>query len=173
MIQIEKHPERGFVLTTRQFVNRTREEVFAFFSDASQLGRITPPFLKFKIQTPLPIELKKGALIDYSLTLRFLPIRWRTEISAWDAPNRFVDRQLKGPYKLWHHEHTFEEIEGRTLVKDVVFYKPIGGALVHKLFVRRDLEKIFRYRQEKIAEIFRGMRRVPQVADKQLQGVPS
>ncbi len=153
MIQIEKHPERGFVLTTRQFVNRTREEVFAFFSDASQLGRITPPFLKFKIQTPLPIELKKGALIDYSLTLRFLPIRWRTEISAWDAPNRFVDRQLKGPYKLWHHEHTFEAVENGTMVHDRVHYVVPGGAIVHRLLVKKDLIRIFEYRRSQIEAI--------------------
>lgn len=153
MIQIEKHPERGFVLTTRQFVNRTREEVFAFFSDASQLGRITPPFLKFKIQTPLPIELKKGALIDYSLTLRFLPIRWRTEISAWDAPNRFVDRQLKGPYKLWHHEHTFEAVENGTMVHDCVHYVVPGGAIVHRLLVKKDLIRIFEYRRSQIEAI--------------------
>ena len=153
MIQIEKHPERGFVLTTRQFVNRTREEVFAFFSDASQLGRITPPFLKFKIETPLPIELKKGALIDYSLTLRFLPIRWRTEISAWDAPNRFVDRQLKGPYKLWHHEHTFEAVENGTMVHDRVHYVVPGGAIVHRLLVKKDLIRIFEYRRSQIEAI--------------------
>ena len=153
MIQIEKHPERGFVLTTRQFVNRTREEVFAFFSDASQLGRITPPFLKFKIQTPLPLELKKGALIDYSLTLRFLPIRWRTEISAWDAPNRFVDRQLKGPYKLWHHEHTFEAVENGTMVHDRVHYVVPGGAIVHRLLVKKDLIRIFEYRRSQIEAI--------------------
>ena len=86
-----------------------------------------------------------------------MPIKWRTEIAAWEPPYRFVDRQLKGPYHLWHHEHTFEETENGTLVKDKVIYKPIGGALIHKLFVRRDLEKIFRYRQEKIAEIFAAM----------------
>ena len=100
--------------------------------------------------------------MDYQISIHKIPIKWRTEIAVWEPPFRFVDRQLKGPYKLWHHEHTFEEIEGRTLVKDRVLYKPIGGALVHKLFVRRDLEKIFQYRQETIAEIFDEMKPVSQ-----------
>ncbi len=134
-------------------VEQPLETVFEFFADARQLERITPPILNFKILTPMPVEIKAGLLLDYQISIHKVPIKWRTEIAVWEPPYRFVDRQLKGPYHLWHHEHTFEETENGTLVKDKVLYKPIGGALVHKLFVRRDLEKIFRYRQEKIAEM--------------------
>ena len=123
------------------FVDHPLETVFEFFADARQLERITPPMLNFKILTPMPVEMKIGLLLDYQISIHKITIKWKTEIAVWDPPFRFVDRQLKGPYKIWHHEHTFEEIDGRTLVKDVVFYNPIGGALVHKLFVRRDLEK--------------------------------
>ena len=173
MIEFGHDKQKGYWLRAEMFVDHPLETVFEFFADARQLERITPPMLNFKILTPMPVEMKTGLLLDYQISIHKIPIKWKTEIAVWDPPFRFVDRQLKGPYKLWHHEHTFEEIEGRTLVKDVVFYKPIGGALVHKIFVRRDLEKIFRYRQEKIAEIFQGMRRVPQVANKRLQGTPS
>ena len=141
-------------------VEQPLETVFEFFADAKQLERITPPILNFKILTPMPVEMKARLLLDYQISIHKIPIKWRTEIAVWEPPYRFVDRQLKGPYHLWHHEHTFEETENGTFVKDKVIYKPIGGALVHKLFVRRDLEKIFRYRQEKIAEIFAAM---PQV----------
>ena len=150
MIQIEKHSEKGYVLTTQQHVNRSREEVFGFFSDATQLERITPPLLNFKIQTPLPIELNQGTLIDYSLKIRFVPIKWRTEISVWETPNRFVDRQLRGPYKLWNHEHTFEEVDGGTMVYDRVHYVVPGGPIIHSLFVKNDLIRIFEYRRSQI-----------------------
>ena len=150
MIQIEKHSQKGYVLTTQQHVNRSREEVFGFFSDATQLERITPPLLNFKIQTPLPIELKQGTLIDYSLKIRFVPIKWRTEISVWETPNRFVDRQLRGPYKLWNHEHTFEEVDGGTMVYDRVHYVVPGGPIIHSLFVKNDLIRIFEYRRSQI-----------------------
>ena len=156
MIQIEKHREKGYVLTTQQFVSRPREEVFEFFSDAGQLENITPPFLNFRIKTPLPIELKQGALIDYSLKLRFIPIQWRTEISVWEAPHRFVDQQLRGPYKLWHHEHNFEEVDGGTMVHDRVHYVVPGGSLVHRFFVKKDLIQIFEYRRSQIEKLLNG-----------------
>ena len=156
MIQIDKHPEKGYVLTTEQFVNRSREEVFDFFSDATQLESITPPFLNFKILTPKPIVLRQGALIDYSLRIRMIPIRWRTEISVWEAPDRFVDQQLRGPYRLWHHEHNFKTVDGGTMVYDRVHYAVPGGALVHKFFVKNDLIRIFEYRRSQIEKLLNG-----------------
>jgi ligand-binding SRPBCC domain-containing protein len=156
MIEIKKHSEKGYVLTTSQLIRRDRDEVFAFFSDACQLENITPPFLKFKILTPRPIELKKGALIDYSIRLRVVPITWRTEISEWEPPFRFADRQLNGPYKQWIHEHTFESVPEGTLVRDRVHYICPGGPfspLVHALFVKRDVVNIFKYRQKRLDEI--------------------
>ena len=154
MIEFGHDKGSGYWLRAEMLVEQPLATVFEFFADAKQLERITPPILNFKILTPLPVEMKEGLLLDYQISIHKVPIKWRTEIAAWEPPFRFVDRQLKGPYRLWHHEHTFEETDDGTLVKDKVLYNPLGGALVHKLFVRRDLEKIFRYRQDKIAEIF-------------------
>ncbi len=98
--------------------------------------------------------MRPGTLIDYRITVHGLPIRWRTEIAEWEPPHRFVDVQLSGPYTRWHHTHTFEESEGGTRCLDHVHYRPRGGALVHWLFVRRDVERIFQYRQQRLQELF-------------------
>jgi len=154
-ISIEPHVERGFVLTAELVINRPIAEVFEFFSSAENLEKITPPWLHFNIVTPTPIKMAAGALIDYRLKLHGIPIKWRTEIEAWQPPYRFVDQQLRGPYKQWYHEHTFESLdENRTLAKDRVHYIPRFGSLVHKYFVRPDLEKIFGYRQEQLQKHF-------------------
>jgi len=134
----------------------SREQVFEFFADAYKLELITPDWLKFRVLTPRPIEMKPGALIEYRLRLRGLPIHWKTEISAWQPPFRFVDQQLKGTYRYWRHEHTFKEIEGGTLVKDRVEYGVPGGRLVHRLFVEKDLIDIFTHRQYAMWDIFAG-----------------
>lgn len=137
-------------------VERSRPEVFEFFSDAGNLERITPPELKFHIFTPQPIDLYEGALIDYRLRIYGFPINWRTEISLWDPPFEFVDRELRGPYKQWIHRHTFVELSNdRTLIKDEVRYRlpfePVGDIL-HWL-VRRQLNYIFDFRQTMVAKI--------------------
>lgn len=153
MIEIKKHQNRGYILKTSQLIKRDINEVFDFFSDACQLERITPSFLKFKILTPRPIKLEQGALIDYSLRLRFVPITWRTEISVWEPPFRFVDQQLRGPYKQWIHEHVFETVPEGTLVHDRVHYVVPGGDLVHWMIVKKDVTNIFRYRQQRLDEL--------------------
>ena len=155
-IRIVAAEQGGYRLTTQQQINLPRSEVFSFFADAMQLERITPPFLDFSVLTPQPIEMRAGLLLDYKLYLHRIPIKWRTKINVWDPPFRFVDSQLRGPYKHWHHEHVFEEIDGgrKTLVKDNVHYVPRGGLIVHKYFVKPDLLKIFQYRQDRIREIF-------------------
>ena len=145
---------REFTLACELELPRPRSEVFAFFADAHNLETITPPWLKFEVLTPAPIMLRPGTLIDYRITVRGLPIRWRTEIAEWDPPHQFVDVQLRGPYTLWHHTHTFEERDGGTVCLDRVRYRPRGGALVHWLFVRRDVEQIFQYRQQRLKEMF-------------------
>jgi ligand-binding SRPBCC domain-containing protein len=145
---------RGFQLQTRLFVARDLETTFAFFADAGNLQRLTPPWLNFAILTPQPIPMHAGALIDYRIKVHGVPVTWRTEIADWRPPHQFVDQQLKGPYWLWHHTHTFTAEDGGTMVEDTVRYRPIGGALVHTLFVRRDLERIFRFRQEEILRVF-------------------
>lgn len=153
MIEIQKHPEQGYLLTTQQLIRRDIEDVFAFFSDACQLEKITPPFLKFRVLSPQPIELKEGALIDYRIRLRRLPLRWRTEICDWKPPFYFSDRQLRGPYRQWFHEHFFESVEGGTLVRDRVHYIVPGGRWVHRWFVKKDVTRIFEYRQQKLDEL--------------------
>ena len=133
---------------------RPPREVFPFFADARNLEFITPPWLKFEVLTPGRIVMRSGARIDYRLKVHGFPLRWRTEITEWEPPVRFVDTQLRGPYRLWHHTHTFEAKDGGTLCRDRVRYRVPGGELVHRLIVRRDVERIFRYRQEKLAEQF-------------------
>ena len=143
-----------FTVTTEQWLPRPLSEVFAFFADAGNLDVLTPGWLRFEILTPRPIEMKVGALIDYRLRLRGLPVRWQSEITEWNPPYRFVDEQRRGPYRLWHHTHTFAERDGGTVVRDVVRYDVPGGALMNSLFVKRDLQQIFAYRQQKLAELF-------------------
>jgi ligand-binding SRPBCC domain-containing protein len=145
---------RDYRLQTRLFVARDLETTFGFFADAGNLQRLTPPWLDFSILTPGHIPMHPGTLIDYRIRVHGLPIRWQTEIAEWQPPHRFVDRQRRGPYRLWHHTHTFTPVAGGTLVEDTVRYRPIGGALVHALFVRRDLERIFTFRQEAILQVF-------------------
>jgi len=139
-----------YTLSREQTVEGAPDQVFEFFADASNLEGITPPWLRFEIVTPTPIHMRVGALIEYRLELHRIPIRWLTRIEEWVPGERFVDAQILGPYKLWHHTHTFEPTQdGRTVVKDAVRYAlPYGplGRAAHALFVRRDLERIFDYR---------------------------
>jgi ligand-binding SRPBCC domain-containing protein len=143
-----------FTLTKEQWFPQPLAKVFPFFSEARNLEMLTPPWLKFEVLTPAPIEMRPGTLIDYRIRIHGLPIRWRTEIIEWDPPHRFVDVQLQGPYSLWHHTHTFSERDGGTCCRDDVRYFPRGGALMNWLFVRRDVERIFQYRQKRLTEIF-------------------
>lgn len=144
--------ERHF--TAEQWLPRPRAELVPFFADAANLSRLTPPWLEFRILTPPPIEMRAGALIDYRLRVHGVPLRWRTRIAAWEPPDRFVDEQVKGPYRLWVHEHSFVEKDGGTLCRDEVRYAVLGGAIVDRLLVRRDVESIFAYRRQVLAELF-------------------
>ena len=139
---------------TELWLPRPRDQVFPFFAEARNLETITPPWLRFEVLTPPPIPMRSGTLIDYRIRVHGVPIRWRTEIAEWQPPHRFVDVQLRGPYTLWHHTHTFAERDGGTLCGDVVRYRPRGGALMNWLFVRRDVERIFRYREQRLRELF-------------------
>ena len=132
------------------------EKVFPFFADAFNLEAITPPWLNFNVLTPRPIPMREGTLIDYRLRVRGLPLRWRTRISAWQPPHRFVDEQLRGPYRQWIHTHTFEVREGGTLCRDIVQYAVLFDYIMHPLFVRRDVEKIFAFRQAALRARFGG-----------------
>ncbi|HMQ78231.1 MAG TPA: SRPBCC family protein [Ignavibacteria bacterium] len=146
------------IISRETSVNKPIDEVFAFFAKAENLNIITPPELKFKITTPLPIDMKKGTLIDYKIKLNGIPFKWKTEITDWSPPYRFVDTQLKGPYRVWIHEHIFGSKGNNTFVKDIVSYLPPGRVLepvIHKLAVKKKLEHIFDYRMEKIKSIFK------------------
>jgi len=148
---------RTYRLERSQFIAKPREEVFGFFADASNLERITPRFLNFRILTPRPIPMKPGALIDYEIRLYGIPIKWHTRIESFEPPLSFSDIQLSGPYRRWHHRHEFFEVAGGTEMRDRVDYElPLGllGAAARELFVRRSLERIFDYRRDVIIEIF-------------------
>lgn len=129
-----------------QQLPRPVDEVFEFFSNARNLEAITPDFLRFRVLTPDPIEMAAGTLLDYQLSLLGVPFRWRTRIELWEPGRRFVDVQLRGPYKRWHHRHEFVPRDGGTLVLDVVDYElPLGilGTLAHPNVIRPTLERIF------------------------------
>jgi ligand-binding SRPBCC domain-containing protein len=134
---------------------QSRDEVFAFFSDAENLDVITPPWLHFRTVTPGSDEMRIGMTMDHRLRLHGFPLTWRSQITVWDPPARFVDEQIRGPYRLWIHEHRFEEQNGGTLVHDHVRYAVVFDFLIHKLFIRPDIERIFAYREQKLSEIFR------------------
>jgi ligand-binding SRPBCC domain-containing protein len=146
---------RVHILQREQRVELPVERAFEFYADALNLEAITPPWLGFEVTTPAPIEMRAGTLLDYRLKLHRLPVRWRTRIELWERPRRFVDVQLSGPYSLWEHTHEFEPVgEGATLLRDRVRYAlPLGplGELAHRLFVRRDVERIFDFRREAVA----------------------
>jgi ligand-binding SRPBCC domain-containing protein len=145
-----------YELDHKQWVPHPVQQVFQFFSAAENLEQLTPPFLRFHI-TRNPPRLDAGARIEYKLRVHGLPIRWLTVIEKWDPPHLFVDVQEKGPYKLWHHTHLFRPENGGTRIEDHVRYSlPFGllGKIAHCLMVRRDVEAIFRYREQRIREIF-------------------
>jgi ligand-binding SRPBCC domain-containing protein len=134
------------------------EETFAFFEDPRNLSRITPPWLNFRIKTPEPLIMRLGAEFDYTIRWLGLPLSWKTLISAYEPPRRFVDEQARGPYRLWRHTHTFVETPEGTRVSDHVAYAlPFGplGKLAHWLAVRRQLEEIFAYRRRVLRRLFR------------------
>jgi ligand-binding SRPBCC domain-containing protein len=144
-----------------QLVPLSVEEAFAFFADAYNLEALTPPWLRFRILTPRPIPMEKGATIEYVLTTHRLPVRWRTEIVDWRPGRRFVDRQVEGPFRLWEHTHTFEGRDDGTLIRDTVLYRmPYGplGTIAHRLVVARDLGRIFDYRRDAVDELLGGRR---------------
>jgi ligand-binding SRPBCC domain-containing protein len=143
---------------TSMFLPVARERAFAFFSDATNLGRITPPELGFEILTPLPISLAEGTLIDYRIRLYGVPMRWRTRIASWDAPNAFVDEQLRGPYRTWVHSHRFRERDGGTEISDSVRWALYAHPFseIVRPFVEWQIEKIFRFRESAIRRYVAG-----------------
>jgi ligand-binding SRPBCC domain-containing protein len=154
MLKKNQYP---FVFETVQPINRPVVEIFSFFSKAENLQILTPNRLNFKILTPLPIEMRRGTVIDYQLQLMGIPVKWKTEITVWEPPFRFVDEQLSGPYKLWRHEHSFKEENRVTWMRDTVQYDFFGWFLrnlIHYAFVKPQIRKIFDYRCLQIEKLF-------------------
>jgi ligand-binding SRPBCC domain-containing protein len=145
---------KTFKFEAKLWLPRARPEVFEFFSDAFNLEKLTPPFLKFHVVTPAPIRMEVGTEIEYRLKIHGIPAGWRSRITVWEPPERFVDEQLRGPYQLWIHEHRFTEESQGTTCEDHVEYAPLGGWLIDKLLVARDVKQIFAYRTERLREMY-------------------
>ena len=146
-----------YELDVEQFIDQPVEKVFEFFSRPENLEEITPPRLGFTIMTPSPIPMEKGSLIDYTIRILGFPVHWRTLITSYDPPHGFVDEQIKGPYVLWHHRHSFKKENSGTIIRDTVRYAvPMGinGRFLNLIWIRKDLKDIFAYRRKFIGNKF-------------------
>ena len=144
-------------LMREQLLGGSLDEVFAFFTDIRNLGRMTPEWLGFRILAMRPDTIGEGATIDYTIRLAGVPVRWRTRIVDWQPRRQFVDIQERGPYALWEHTHSFREVPGGVLMRDQVRYAlPFGplGSAVHALAVRASLGRIFDFRYDVLARRF-------------------
>ena len=153
---------RYYTLRRQQWVAAPLQRIFPFFAQPGNLALITPSSLDFRLLTPLPVNMEKGRIIDYTIRLAGLPVRWRTMITTYEPPRCFVDEQISGPYSFWHHTHRFEPRDGGTLLYDEVRYVlpmaligPVRG-LIHTLYVRPSLERIFDYREQVFTRLFGG-----------------
>lgn len=148
------------VLETRLWFARSRADVFAFFADPANLPRVTPAALRLRLLTPI-VALAPGAVLDCEIRWLGLPLHWRTFIREFDPPYRFVDVQVRGPWARWEHRHRFLEDNGGTLMEDRVTYRPPLGVLgggVHRVLLRRQLERAWEHRQRRLSELLAGTR---------------
>jgi len=143
-----------YLLRTETMLPLDVRRVFAFFSDARHLDRLTPAWLHVETRTAPPFGMRPGILLEFRVRLHGVPIRWVTEITEWNPPHQFVDEQRHGPYRWWMHTHTFRETPDRTgtEMEDIVHYSAPGGPLLHALFIARDLRRIFRHRDRALRE---------------------
>ena len=153
-------PRSGIhVLRREQRLEAPPETVFPFFADARNLETITPPLLRFRLLTPDPVAMGVGTFLQYALRIHGVPVRWDTLIQEWEPPSRFVDVQVRGPYRLWHHTHELEPDGDGTLMRDTVRYA-IGfgpfGEVARRAVIERDLEAIFRFRAERVPALVPG-----------------
>jgi ligand-binding SRPBCC domain-containing protein len=143
-----------------QFIPLPIKEVFHYFSNPENLQKITPKYLNFKIKNDPLLEMKKGQIFKYQLRVRGIPINWTSLISSYHPPYSFIDEQIKGPYSSWHHTHTFKEENGGTTIIDEVKYTlPLGfiGKIINSIWVKRDLNSIFKYRQKMIEKTLKNI----------------
>ncbi|MEO7653795.1 MAG: SRPBCC family protein [Bryobacteraceae bacterium] len=146
-----------YTLRCEMKIPASQQDAFAVFENPHNLAKITPPWLNFRITSREPVAMRKGAEIEYRIRWLGVPIRWTTVIAEYEPPRMFVDQQAKGPYTLWRHRHTFEPVDGGTLVSDTVEYAlPFGwlGRLMHRLLVARQLREIFRFRQRALLDLY-------------------
>lgn len=146
---------RIHTLERSQVVPRAADDVFRFFAAAANLEAITPPWLGFRMLTAADVVMREGARLEYVLRIHGIPIRWVSRIDRWDPGHSFVDRQVRGPYRLWEHTHEIEPHDDGAQVHDRVRYAlPLGriGELAHPL-VRRDLDRIFDYRRDAVRRL--------------------
>ena len=158
--EVSKTGRSSYRLTNEIVVGSPLEDVFEFCRDTRYLNQISPPLLHFQPRQRPEIDVKiaAGVEIEYDMRLHGLPVRWRSRISVFDPPHRFVDEQMTGPYLHWSHLHTFQALhDGNTLIGDVVDYKLPGGTVIanlaQMLFVKRDLKKVFSHRSMKYREL--------------------
>ena len=146
-----------YTFKKEQFVPSDIDTVFEFFSRPENLEKITPKKMGFNIITPKPIEMKEGSIIDYTVKILGVPMRWRTIISSYKKNEYFVDEQLKGPYSYWHHKHYFEEVDGGVMIIDEITYAlPLEAfrIIVHPLIIEPQLNEIFDFRFQTIQDKF-------------------
>jgi len=147
-----------YQLKTKQFVKTDMATCWDFFSDPKNLSKITPQSMGFIVRTELPDKMYEGLMIEYTVRpMLGIPMNWITEIKTVKNHSFFVDEQRKGPYRIWHHEHHFKEVEGGVEMTDIVSYElPLGflGRLMHPILVKNKLKEIFAYRRQKVDELF-------------------
>ena len=147
-----------YQLKTKQFVKTDMATCWDFFSDPKNLSKITPQSMGFIVRTELPDKMYEGLMIEYTVSpMLGIPMNWITEIKMVKNHSFFVDEQRKGPYRIWHHEHHFKEVEGGVEMTDIVSYElPLGflGRLMHPILVKNKLKEIFDYRRQKVDELF-------------------
>jgi ligand-binding SRPBCC domain-containing protein len=147
-----------YQLKSTQFVKTDLETCWDFFSSPKNLQVITPDYMGFDIKVELPEKMYEGLMIEYTVKpLLNIPMSWITEIKYVHDKKYFVDEQRKGPYKIWHHEHHFKEVEGGVEMTDIVSYElPLGflGRIAHPILVKKKLNEIFDYRFKKVEELF-------------------
>jgi ligand-binding SRPBCC domain-containing protein len=154
LLRADARPGRGVVrFRAEALVAAPIERTFAFFSDAANLERLTPPWVNFRIVTAMPVVMRGGLEIDYRIAIHGVPVPWRSRIDVWEPGRRFVDRQLWGPYRWWRHEHRFEAAASGTPVIDEIEFVPRLRWVSARL-VQRDVARIFAYRQRALACAF-------------------